>query len=72
MTVVYRPQSLFVAGPATPCAALVGEMPYSVPHGADGALPFVTTVLYRPAGFLGFSSQYCAGVEAAEPKNIAA
>ena len=41
-------------------------------HGDAGELPLVTTVLKRPAGFLGLSSQYWAGGFAEEPKNIAA
>ena len=73
MTVVYMPHAVPVVGPVMPCPAVVGEMPYSVPHGALGVLPLVITVLKRLAGFRGLSSQYCAGtVPVPEPKNIAA
>jgi hypothetical protein len=61
-----------VVGPATPWAALVGEIPVSVPHGALGLLVLVMTDLKRPCGLRGFSSQYWAGGLAVEPKNIAA
>ena len=55
-----------------PCAAFVGEMPYSVPHGAPVLRPLVMTDLNRPWGLRGFSSQYCDGGFCVEPKNIAA
>ena len=73
ITVVYIAQPVPVVGPLMPCDAVVGEMPYSVPHGAVGALPLVTTDLKRPCGLRGFSSQYCAGgLPVPEPKNMAA
>ena len=72
MTVVYSAQASVAAGPAIPRAPSVGEMPRSRVHGWPMRGPSVRTDFTRPAGFDGFSSQYCCGRFSVVPKNRAA
>src|SRR5699024_4792841 len=65
-------QSPSVTGPGMPWEVLVGEIPYSVPHGASALREPVSTDLKRPDGSAGLSSQYCSGNGPwSEPKNSA-